>query len=239
MTHFRSCPPPLSGLAPSRCLGTAPAAAAARSQQLFPNQGKEDRVGCGLFALLLLLLSSPHRSDPLTASLRAEHLGGDRALSQRHQNQDEKQAGGVIGFNKPNKTSHAFHEPLCRPQSSATALSHSRCQSSAHRPAAHLQTLRAPRSTGRGGARARSPPPHRPVCSLLQPHTWQPPTRSGLQASPLMPGPRRLTLTKSQGCPQLPCPGRGPQNQPVSLGFRQVTFSPIQLLSLHLPPPPN
>lgn len=175
MTHFRSCPPPLSGLAPSRCLGTAPAAAAARSQQLFPNQGKENKVGCGLFALLLLPLSSPHRSDPLTTSLRAEHLGGDRALSQRHQNQDEKQAGGVIGFNKPNKTSHAFHERLCRPQSSATALSHSRCQSSAHQPAAHLQTPRAPRSTGRGGARARSPPP--------PPHRTFPLTTTHLAAS--------------------------------------------------------
>lgn len=53
--------------------------------------------------------------------------------------QEEKQAGAVIGFNKPNKTLQAFHEPLCRQGSSATALSHRRCQLSKSPPTAHLQ----------------------------------------------------------------------------------------------------
>lgn len=180
MTHFRSRPPPLSGLAPSRCSGAAPpaAATAARSQQLLPNRGKENKVGCGLFALLFLPLGSPHRSDPLTASLRAEHLGGDRALSQRHQNQDEKQAGGVLGFNKPHKTSQAFREPLCRPRWGASALSHSRCQISKSLPAAHLRTLEAPEKPWQRQVKGEVLPP--PARSLPQPHTWQPPTCSGL-----------------------------------------------------------
>ena len=40
-----------------------------------PNQGKENKVGCGLFALLFLPLGLPHRSDPLAASLRARAPG--------------------------------------------------------------------------------------------------------------------------------------------------------------------
>lgn len=150
-----------------------------------------------------LPVSSPHRSDPLTASLGAEHLGGDRALSQRHQNQDEKQAGGVIGFNKPNKTSHAFHEPLCRPQSSATALSHSRCESSERPPAAHLRTPKAREALAEAG---RGQGLSSPACSLLQPQAWQPPACSRLRASPLTPGPQRLTLTKGQAVRGSPAP---------------------------------
>lgn len=67
-----------------------------------------------------LLYYSFHQAHPtgLTRWLplsEPKHLGGDRALSQRHQNQNERQAGGVTGFNKPSKASCAFHDPLCKP----------------------------------------------------------------------------------------------------------------------------
>lgn len=85
--------------------GNALAAAVARNQRLFPNQGKENRIGCGLFALLFLPLGSPHRSDTLPACLSPGpstwEVAGPRVKGMKHR--DEKQAGGVRGFNKPRK----------------------------------------------------------------------------------------------------------------------------------------
>lgn len=120
-------------------------------------------------------------------------------------------------------------------------MSPGRCPSASSPPAdpegfPPQETL--PEAGGEERAKSSLPPTPHNVPSYNHTLGSQPPTHSGLRASPPMPGPRRLPLTQGQGCPQFPCPGRSPQKPPGSLGFRQSTFNPIPLLSLHSASPP-
>ena len=88
-----------------------------------------------------------------------------------------------MGFNKPNKTSHAFHEPLYRP-GGVPQLCHA---AGVRPPTARLQpTFGTPEDAGHQGQRRVKgkvfPPPTR---FLPPPHTGQRPPRGGLGSEDL------------------------------------------------------
>lgn len=128
-------------------------------------------------------------------------------------------SGGVTGFNEPNKTSQAFHEPLCRPGSRTTGLCHTAGVSS---PAAHLRDPGGPGELPAGAVKGEAFPPPSPARPSHN-HTLGR-CQCCARGPPLTPG-LAGTRTESQGRPELPHPRGGPQDQPVCLGLKQVTLN--------------
>lgn len=200
---------------------------------IFPKQGQENKAGCRLFALLFLPLARPTGLTRWLPPSEPKHLGSDRALSQRHQNQNERQAGGVTGFNEPNKTSQTRQEPLRWP-GGVPRLWHAvrgGLQEPASGPPSGPWRPRSLAARGRSRARPLHPPREFPLTTTL----LAPPPHPGLRESPPEAKASTARLTKGQGHPGRPPPPLAPMRPPEAggvLGLRQATLNPIWQLRL-------